>query len=135
MTQIPDIANLSAIAIIAIFAVKEFFAYLSGKKANGSNGQKIDLSAVNQKLDYLCKVAESPPNTAGQKTPEWWELAFARIVKQCLDDHETRIRRPAAEEATEMRQEILVAQKETQRQLTIAVTEILRTMRDGFNQR
>lgn len=130
MQQLPDLANLSAVAIIAIFAVREFFAYLS-KKSNGhANGQKIDLGEVNQKLDYLCKVAEPSPNAAGEKSSDWWELAFARIVKQCLDDHESKVRRPSAEEATKMRQEILDELQSIERKIALAVAEVSRQIRD-----
>ena len=148
MQQLPDIANLGAVAVIAIFAVKEFFAWLT-KKSNGNgntNGHKVDLAPVNQKLDYLCKVAESSPNAAGQKSSDWWELAFARIVeavvtrilqtcippivKQCLDEHENKVNRPSMEEATKMRQELLDGQKSLERQIAMVVAEVGRQNRD-----
>jgi hypothetical protein len=137
LLEIPDVsglANLGAVAVIAVFAVREFFAYLS-KKSNGNGkhdtvGVKIDLGPITAKLDQLIRASESSPNMAGAKSSDWWELTFSRIIKQCLDDHENRINRPIIEEAAESRQEILQALKSLERQIALAVAEISRQVRD-----
>lgn len=130
MQPLPDIANLGAVAIIAIFAVKEFFSWLTKKSNGNGNGHKVDLAPLHQKLDYLVKVAEGSPGAAGQKSSDWWELTFARITKQCLDDHESKVRRPSAEEATKMRQEILEGLTTLERQVAMAIAEINRQNRE-----
>lgn len=116
--DIPGLANLGAVAVIAVFAVREFFAYLS-KKSNG-NGKPSPPSSG----------SDSIANAAGLKSSDWWELTFARIVKQCLDDHQARIARPLNEEAAQMRQEILDAIKQLERRVSEAVAEMHRQNRD-----
>lgn len=123
--QSPDIANfvnLGALALIAAFAVKEFFAYLNkkgsnGGSANGSSVIKVDLGPLHQKLDQLIRTSES---TAGAKSSDWWELAFARIVRQCLEDYDSR----RSDELEETR-------KALERAIAMAVAEISRQIRDG----
>lgn len=97
--DIPALANLGAVAIIALFAVREFFVYLA-KKPNSH--AKIVGPPIKPVLDSSDSIA----NAAGLKSAEWWELTFARIVKQCLDDHQNKINRPVTEEAAHSRQEI-----------------------------
>lgn len=126
--DIPGLANLGAVAVIAIFAVREFFSYLNKKQGGNGNGTshfKVDLGPLHQKLDQLLKV-----DSAGQKTSDWWELTFARIVKQCLSEYESKISRPITEEAAESRQEILEALKALERRVAEAVAEINRHNRD-----
>lgn len=132
LLEIPDtsgLANLGAVAVIAVFAVKEFFTYLKGKQSSGTNGNgssviKIDLGPLHHKLDQLLKT-----DAAGQKTAEWWELTFARIFKQCLDDHENKISRPINEDAAQSRQEIIEALRQLERRMSEAITEIHRMNR------
>ena len=128
--NLTSISNYGAVVVVAVFMVKEFFAYLreSKKTGNGSNGYgvvKLDLGPLHQKLDQLLKV-----DSAGQKTSEWWELTFARIFKQCLDDHENKINRPVTEEAAQMRQDILEALKSLDRKLSEAIVEMHRQNRN-----
>lgn len=122
--QSPDIANfvnLGALALIAAFAVKEFFAYLNKKGSNGStNGSsviKVDLGPLHQKLDTLIKLNES---TSGAKQPEYWELTFARIVKQCLEDFDGH-----------QNNELEETRKALERAIAMAVAEISRQIRDS----
>lgn len=128
----PDFANISnygAVVIVAVFMVKEFFGYLRESKksgnGNGSSVIKLDLGPLHQKLDQLLKT-----DAAGQKTSEWWELTFSRIVRQCLDDHENKINRPIIEEAAQSRQEMLEMLKQLDRRMSEAITEMHRQNRD-----
>jgi hypothetical protein len=111
--EVKDLANLGALALVAMLAVKWFFEYL-GKKPDKSD--TLSLKNGNGK--------------AGEKSAEWWELAVARIVRQCLDDHENRVRRPASLEAEESRQQILERLRQLERQMALAVAEITRQIRD-----
>ena len=45
-----EILNLGALAVIFLFFLKEFFAYLKAKK-NGNGNYKIELASINKKLD------------------------------------------------------------------------------------
>ncbi len=114
--EVKDLSNLGALALVFVLCAKWFFEYLSRKseskpelpsiKTNGGNGR------------------------AGEKSSEWWELTFARIIRQCLEDHESKVRRPELKEADETRQEILDRIQQLERQLAIAVAEISRQVRD-----
>lgn len=127
-----NISNYGAVVVVAVFMVKEFFGYLRESKkvgngnGNGSSVIKLDLGPLHQKLDQLLKS-----DVAGQKSSEWWELTFARIVKQCLDEHENRINRPIIEDAAQSRQELLEGQKALERQVAMAVAELSRQIRDN----
>lgn len=119
--QTPDPTNLTqlgAVALIAILLIKEIFSYLRETKktgnGNGSSVIKVDLGPLHQKLDQLLKV-----DAAGQKTSDWWELTFARIVRQCLEDFDAR-RQDNLEEV----------KKQLERQISLAVAEISRQLRD-----
>ena len=124
--DVPDVANLGAAAVIAVFAIKEFFTYLN-KKSNGNGASgvlKLDLGPLDRKLDTLLKSSE------GARNSDWWELTLARIFKQCMDDHENRIRRPVIEEAAQSRSEIIEGQKQLERQIALAVAELSRQIRE-----
>jgi len=51
----PEIYQLGSIAVIFVFAIREFFAYLRGKQPNGKKDEKQDISlaVVNEKLKNI----------------------------------------------------------------------------------
>ena len=49
MSNLSQYANLGAVAIIFIFFLREFFAYLKVKK-NGNGNYKAELASINLKL-------------------------------------------------------------------------------------
>jgi len=52
--------ELTAIAIICIFLIKEVFAYLRNRKTNGNANYKTELALVNQKLDnHINTISET----------------------------------------------------------------------------
>jgi hypothetical protein len=112
--EVSQYANLGALAIVAVFAVTKFFEYLGKKPA--------ELPSI--------KPDSTNGGAAGLKTAEWWELTFARIVKQCLDDHENKVRRLITNEASEERQQMLESLKALERQISLAVAELSRQIRD-----
>jgi hypothetical protein len=68
--------------------------------------------------------------SSGSRPVEYWELVFARIVKEQLNEHEQKVRKPASEEAALIRQEMLEAMKKLERQLALGIVEITRQIRD-----
>ena len=116
--ELKDLANLGALALVAVLAVKWFFEYL---------GKKSDAAKADPPLTI--KPSSGGNGKAGEKSAEWWELTFARIIRQCLDDHENK-RRPETKEAEETRQQILDRLQQLERQVALAMAELSRQIRD-----
>lgn len=68
--------------------------------------------------------------SSGSRPVEYWELTFARIVKQQLDEHEHKVRRPERAEAAQMRQDLMAELKHVERQIALAVVELSRIFRE-----
>lgn len=56
----PEYLQLGAVAIIFLFAIKEFFSYLKSRKTTGtSNNYEVELAKINEKLnnhiEHFCK--------------------------------------------------------------------------------
>lgn len=115
-----DFSSWSPVAVIAVLAIREFFGYLKEREKSARLPPPLPIKADDN---------GGKKDAAGLKSAEWWELTFARIVKQCLDDHENRIRHPANEEAQRSREEILTNLRTMERQLGLAVAEIVREIR------
>jgi len=68
--NMPDLLQLGAIAVIFIFAIREFFAYLQNKKTSEDNKAyqgngiwKSDIARIDNKLDnHICGISKKIAN-------------------------------------------------------------------------
>jgi len=79
----PEILNLGAVAIIFIFFLKEFFAYLKTKK-NGNGNYKLELEQINNKLgNHLTEVNGKIADIERTMTDQSTDI---KIIKNSLED-------------------------------------------------
>lgn len=122
MSDSPAIAGYVAIAIVAVRETGSLIKWLieRDKHDAGGNGK------------------------SGEKPPSFWELTFQRIVRDCLKDHDEKVRRPDINEATEERKHLLHAVKaiehkiqdcdtQSEKRLSRVVVEITRIVREKNN--
>jgi len=79
----PEILNLGAVAIIFLFFLKEFFAYLKTKK-NGNGNYKVELESINNKLgNHLTEVNGKIGDIERKMTEQCIDI---KIIKESLSD-------------------------------------------------
>jgi len=78
-----EILNLGAVAIIFIFFLKEFFAYLKTKK-NGNGNYKVELASINNKLgNHLTEVNGKIGDIEREMTKQSMDI---KIIKESLEN-------------------------------------------------
>ena len=86
-----EILNLGAVAIIFLFFLKEFFAYLKAKKnGNGNGNYKLELEKINNKLgNHLTDVNKRIGGIEREMTAQSMDI---KIIKNCLNDIKIKIK-------------------------------------------
>jgi len=86
-----EILNLGAVAIIFLFFLKEFFAYLKAKKnGNGNGNYKLELEKINNKLgNHLTEVNGKIGDIEREMTAQSMDI---KIIKNCLEDIKIKIK-------------------------------------------
>lgn len=86
-----EILNLGAVAIIFLFFLKEFFAYLKVKKiGNGHTDHEAALTDINNKLgNHLTEVNGKIGDIEREMTAQSMDI---KIIKNCLNDIKIKIK-------------------------------------------
>lgn len=78
-----EILDLGALAVIFIFFLKEFFAYLKTRK-NGNGGYKLELEQINNKLgNHLTEVNGKIGDIEREMAQQSIDI---KIIKNSLED-------------------------------------------------
>jgi len=122
-----DLTQIGIGGALALLILERVFSFLRAFNSQGHQDSSTNGKSGNQPISFWERRFEQAAYESAQRAVK---ECVPIIVKDCLRDHDEKVRRPDLESAEEQRQEIRQQIDELKRQVALSIAEIARLVRD-----